>query len=263
MAESSCVCRRGKIETDKIQEEVSVQTIIENKIRVYVVEEQSIYKEVYRAAFSAGVEGGTVELLGISSDGSYEAISRVIENDNPDVLLLSTRKIKPDTVTTIEKIRAAYKEIGIALLLVTYSPEDTELLRRVAQRGEGGMALFLKQSVDLPEQMRSIIGAVRQGQVILDPTMSVLLFTEKPECPALKQLTARELEILSLMAKGHTNNAIAQSLFIDVKTVEHHINSMYGKLKSTIDFNSKHSRVSAARLYLEATGELLVPVLSR
>jgi DNA-binding NarL/FixJ family response regulator len=246
-----------------------VQTIIEKKVRVYVVEEQSIYKEVYRAAFSTDVEGaltpdaGTVELLGISSDGRFEAIRRAIESDKPDVLLLSTRKIKPEMVATIEKIRTDYQGIGIALFLVTYSPDDVDLLRRVAQRGEGGMALFLKQSVDLPEQMRSIIGAVRQGQVILDPAMSVLLFAGKPEFPALKQLTARELEILSLLAKGHTNSAIAQSLFIDVKTVEHHINSMYSKLKSTIDFNSKHSRVSAARLYLEATGELLVPVLSR
>jgi len=98
--------------------------------------------------------------------------------------------------------------------------------------------------------------------VILDPTLSTLLFTGKAEYPVLKQLTARELEILSLLAKGHTNGAIAESLYIDVKTVEHHINSMYSKLKTTIDFNSKHSRVSAARLYLEATGELLAPVLA-
>ena len=92
--------------------------------------------------------------------------------------------------------------------------------------------------------------------------LSTFLFAGKPECPVLKQLTARELEILSLLAKGYTNGAIAESLYIDIKTVEHHINSMYSKLKSTADFNYKHSRVSAARLYLEATGELLTPVLA-
>lgn len=239
-------------------------------VRVYVVEEQAIYQEVYRMAFSAdttrSLQAGTVcpiELLGVASDCEFETINRVIESDRPDVLLLSTRKITPDMVTTMEQIRTNYHGIGIALFLMSYSPEDIELLRRVAQRGAGGMALFLKQSVDLSEQMCSIIIAVRQGQVILDPTLSALLLAGKPEYPVLKQLTARELEILSLLARGNTNGAIAQSLYIDVKTVEHHINSMYSKLKTSIDFNSKHSRVSAARLYLEATGELLAPALAR
>lgn len=213
-------------------------------VRVYVVEEQAIYQEVYRMAFSAdttrSLQAGTVcpiELLGVASDCEFETINRVIESDRPDVLLLSTRKITPDMVTTMEQIRTNYHGIG--------------------------MALFLKQSVDLSEQMCSIIIAVRQGQVILDPTLSALLLAGKPEYPVLKQLTARELEILSLLARGNTNGAIAQSLYIDVKTVEHHINSMYSKLKTSIDFNSKHSRVSAARLYLEATGELLAPALAR
>ncbi|MFA5316023.1 MAG: response regulator transcription factor [Dehalococcoidales bacterium] len=239
------------------------------KVRVYVIEEQTIYQEVYRIVFSPDIIGFLpagisypIELLGISSDFELEAINRAIINDEPDVMLLSTRKITPDMVITLENIRRNHPGIGIALLLMYYSPEDIELLRRVVQQGEGGMALFLKQSVDLSEQMCSIIIAVRQGQVILDPALSTLLFTGKPECPVLKQLTARELEILSLLSKGHTNGAIAQSLYIDIKTVEHHINSMYSKLKTTLDFNSKHSRVSAARLYLEATGELLTPVLA-
>jgi len=69
--------------------------------------------------------------------------------------------------------------------------------------------------------------------------------------PFLKQLTTRELEILSLLSQGYTNSSIADTLFIDIKTVEHHLNSMYSKLKSDPDYNTKHLRVSAARLYLE------------
>jgi len=82
---------------------------------------------------------------------------------------------------------------------------------------------------------------------------------EKVEYPFLNQLTTREAEILSLLAKGYTNSAIAEALYIDIKTVEHHINSMYSKLRTSAEFNDKHPRVSAARIYLEATGELLTP----
>ena len=122
------------------------------------------------------------------------------------------------------------------------------------------MALFLKQSLDLTEQLYGIIAAVNQGQVILDPTLTTLLLSSKPECPFIKQLTTRELEILDMLAKGHTNSAMAKVLYIDLKTVEHHINSMYSKLKASANFDGKHPRVNAARLYLEATGELPMPV---
>jgi DNA-binding NarL/FixJ family response regulator len=121
-------------------------------------------------------------------------------------------------------------------------------------KGEGGMALFLKQSLDRIDQLLSIILAVSQGQVVLDATLTTPMFAGKPENPFLKQLTARELEILTLLSQGYTNSAIAATLFIDVKTVEHHLNSMYSKLKTDSDFNGKHLRVSAASIYLETIG---------
>ena len=80
------------------------------------------------------------------------------------------------------------------------------------------------------------------------------MFAGKPENPFLKQLTARELEVLSLLSQGYTNSAIAEALYIDIKTVEHHLNSMYSKLKADSEFNGRHLRVSAMRLYLETMG---------
>jgi DNA-binding NarL/FixJ family response regulator len=118
------------------------------------------------------------------------------------------------------------------------------------------MALFLKQSLDKVDQLCQTIQAVYDGQVILDPPLATFMFAGKPECPFLKQLTTRELEILSLLSQGYTNSAIADTLFIDIKTVEHHLNSMYSKLKSDPDYNTKHLRVSVARLYLETMGDL-------
>jgi len=169
---------------------------------------------------------------------------------------LSIKRLDENIIEDLEQIRMDYPKIGIVLLLISYSAHDIELLRRLALKGEGGMALFLKQSLDQVEQLWRTILSVSQGQVILDPPLATFLFAGKPESPFLKQLTARELEIMSLLSKGYTNASIAGALYIDIKTVEHHLNSTYSKLKADPEFNDKHLRVSAARLYLETTGEI-------
>jgi DNA-binding NarL/FixJ family response regulator len=171
-------------------------------------------------------------------------------------MLLSVKKLDKEVIGELEKIRNAYPRMGIVILIVFYSSQDIELLRRLALCGESGMALFLKQSLDKVEQLCRTVMAVSQGQVILDPPLATFMFAGKPECPFLKQLTTRELEILGLLSQGYTNSAIANTLFIDIKTVEHHLNSMYSKLKADPDYNTKHLRVSAARLYLETMGTL-------
>jgi len=233
-------------------------------VRLYVVEEQEIYQELYKVIFPmraptnpSSNSGYSIELLGGSGIGDMRSMRQRVSALKPDVPLLSTKKLERNSIAELEQIRIENSKIGLALFLVSYIAEDIELLRKLTLRGEGGMALFLKQSVDLTEQLRGIIITVSQGQVILDPALTAFLFADKPTCPFLRQLTSRELEILGLLSKGYTNGAMAVALYIDIKTVEHHINSMHGKLKAATDFSDKHPRVSAARLYLEATGELL------
>ena len=225
-------------------------------IRLFVVEEQEIYRELYKSILPSMAP---VELLEVLDSGEITEINQVVSSLQPDVLMLSTKKLEKHIIDELEQIRIAYPQIGIVLLLVFYTAQDIELLRKLALAGKGGMALFLKQSLDLTEQLFGIITSVNRGQVILDPLLTSFLLMEKVEYPFLNQLTTREAEILSLLAKGYTNSAIAEALYIDIKTVEHHINSMYSKLRTSAEFNNKHPRVSAARIYLEATGELLTP----
>lgn len=222
-------------------------------LKLYVVEEQEIYRELYRHVLPTRPN---VELLRVSSLDEIEGIEANVAELHPDVMLLSVKKLNTAIVGELEHLRNAHPEMGIVILLVFYSSQDIELLRRLALSGESGMALFLKQSLDRVDQLCQTILAVYHGQVILDPPLATFMFAGKPECPFLKQLTTRELEILSLLAQGYTNASIAGTLFIDIKTVEHHLNSMYSKLKSDPDYNSKHLRVSVARLYLETMGDL-------
>ena len=222
-------------------------------VSLYVVEEQEIYREIYTHVLSLK---DNIEILRVADNGEMGAMTRAVAELSPDVLLLSVKKLDINIIEELEQIRNSYPQIGIVILLVFYSSQDIELLRRLALSGESGMALFLKQSLDKIDQLCRTIIAVSQGQVILDPPLATFMFAGKPECPFLKQLTTRELEILSLLSQGYTNSAIAGTLFIDIKTVEHHLNSMYSKLKADPDYNTKHLRVSAARLYLETMGTL-------
>ncbi len=222
-------------------------------VSLYVVEEQEIYREMYRNVLTPREN---IEVLRVSENDERGAMMRAVSELCPDVLLLSVKKLDVDIIEELEQVRNSYPRMGIVILIVFYSSQDIELLRRLALCGESGLALFLKQSLDRVDQLCQFILAVSQGQVILDPPLATFMFAGKPECPFLKQLTTRELEILSLLSQGYTNSAIANTLFIDIKTVEHHLNSMYSKLKADPDYNTKHLRVSAARLYLETMGTL-------
>jgi DNA-binding NarL/FixJ family response regulator len=222
-------------------------------VGLFVVEEQEIYREMYNLILP---KHANIEVLRVSGSGEKGSMLRAVTELSPDVMLLSIKKLNKEMIDELEKIRGAHPRMGIVILIVFYSSQDIELLRRLALCGESGMALFLKQSLDKADQLSRTVIAVSQGQVILDPPLATFMFAGKPECPFLKQLTTRELEILSLLSQGYTNSAIADTLFIDIKTVEHHLNSMYSKLKADPDYNTKHLRVSAARLYLETMGTL-------
>ncbi|MCH8114842.1 MAG: helix-turn-helix transcriptional regulator [Chloroflexi bacterium] len=94
-------------------------------------------------------------------------------------------------------------------------------------------------------------------RTVLDPAMVSKLTSDDGVRlrGALKNLSPRELQVLELMAKAHSNRAIAEALFIQPRTVEHHISSVLAKL----GFNSngeRHGRVFAILTYLESTGLL-------
>jgi DNA-binding NarL/FixJ family response regulator len=220
-------------------------------VSLFVVEEQEIYREVYQQLLP---ERSSITIAGVLDSVVPETIRESVAALKPEVLMLSIKKLDTDLIKELEEIRNAHPRMGIVILIIYYSSQDIELLRRLALSGDSGMALFLKHSLDKIDHLCQTITAVSQGQVILDPPLASFMFAGKPENPFLKQLTTRELEILSLLSQGYTNAAIANSLFIDIKTVEHHLNSMYSKLKADPDYNTKHLRVSAARLYLETMG---------
>lgn len=221
-------------------------------VRLFVVEEEEIYRYLYELLPSRG----PVELLGVSTSYNTSLVSDTVSNHHPGVLLLGTGKLNSDVIAELQQFRVNHPGVGIILFFSSYGGPDIEALRKLAMEGEGGVAVFLKQSLREMEQIIGIILAVTRGHIILDPTLANFIFGGRPKHPFLEQLTTRELEVLSLLSKGYTNVAIAGALYIDVKTVEHHLNSMYGKLRAEDDVNDRHLRVTAAKLYLQEVGGL-------
>jgi DNA-binding NarL/FixJ family response regulator len=223
-------------------------------VRLCAVEEQQIYREVYRVIFPLRPP---IELLDVLPFTDIEGLKQTVSKCVPDVLLLGIKSLSEATALELEKIRLELPNMGIVLYLVFSNSQDIEMLRRLALKGNGGLALFMKQSLDQIERLCGAIPAVSQGQISIDMPLANFGPPRKPEHTFLKRLTTREMEILSLLAQGHTNATIAHEMFIDIKTVERHLNSMYGKLKEQYpEFGERQPRVSAARLFLETVDYL-------
>jgi len=223
------------------------------EIRLYVVEEQEILREVYQTAFSTEP---TIDLLGMTGGADGEEIVNALSTLNPDTVLLGTKMLQPSVTEKLEMIRESHPQVGIVLLSTLYDIKGIKTLREFTKRNSKRCAFLLKHSIDRIDQLIQVIHAVTEGQVILDPlVMEGLIGAGEPEATFLKELTNREMEVLSWMAKGYRNMTIAELLYVDPKTIERHINSIYSKLNGEAD--SMHPRVNSIMLYLKATAQLV------
>jgi DNA-binding NarL/FixJ family response regulator len=222
-------------------------------IKLFVMEEQRIFNNIYKEVFSPI---NSICLMGMTNNTDIVGTLPEIKSSEPDVLFISIKRLDQKVVEDLKQIRVEYPHLGFVISFISYNTQNIVALRKLTAISQTGMALLLKQSVDRAEQLCSVIKAVKEGQVILDSLVTELIFAEKDQGP-IKELTPRERRIIDLISKGYTNSSIAKALYIDIRTVQHHINNIYSKLKEDPDFNVGHPRVSAARIYLETTGELL------
>ena len=226
-------------------------------ITLYLAEEQQILKEAYHSFFSGHP---TIEMLGSSTDTSSGSLIAAVSNLKPRVLLLGVKTVQPETVEKLELLREACPQVSLVLLFAFYDVQGIKALRGFSQGASAGCAYLLKHTIDTVEQLTQVLSSVAQGRVMMDPLiMEELIRTGEPTNSFLSELSARELEVLSWMAKGYRNDTIAQALSRDVKTVERHINNIYSKMqhnKSQAPDQSLHPRVRAALIYLRATGLL-------
>ncbi len=200
-----------------------------------------------------------IEVTGTHSD--LDALLSAIEADPPGVVITDIR-MPPDH--TDEGIRAAaelrrtHPEMGVVILSqYAYPAYVLELL----DSGSDGRAYLLKERVHDRDQLTAAIEAVAGGGSVIDPKIVEVLVTarSRAESSGFDRLTAREREVLSEIAQGKSNVAIASSLYLSKRAVEKHIHSIFMKLGLAAEVDVS-KRVKAALLYLSHGQETSEPM---
>jgi len=223
------------------------------RVTLVWTEEQEIFQRLYSAVFT---EESSVRVVNSIPFGNNRLLDESLKQFRPEILLIGCKNISNDLLEEIRRMQEKFDGLGIILLASALKYEDLILIRQFVQNTRLPFGFLFKRSLSRTEQLFNAISLVRMGQIVMDPALSNLLSSDKEKSPATQGLTAREMEILNLIARGFTNTAISEQLFIDVKTVRHHINNIYSKLQTMDKFDNKHPRVNATNLYLRLTGQL-------
>ena len=222
-----------------------------SRIKLYIAEEQQILRQAYQSFF---IQHHSIEVVGSSGNTDPESLLGATSALKPDVILLGIKILQPSIVEKLEMIRESRPGSAIVLLSAYYDINGIKALREFSRTMSVGCAYLLKHTIDTVEQLTQVISAVSEGRIILDPAvMEGLVSASDHKMSFLRELTPRELEALSWMAKGYRNSTIAEIMGLETKTVERHINSIFSKL---VGPDSKHPRVHAIMLYLRGTGIL-------
>ncbi|MEV7216530.1 response regulator transcription factor [Kitasatospora cineracea] len=189
------------------------------------------------------------EVLAAVGDGP--ALVEAVLRHRPDVSVVDVRM--PPTHTD-EGLRAAIavraQLPGTPVLVLSQYVEAGYAAELVAD-GVGAVGYLLKDRVARVAEFLDALARVAAGATVLDPQVIAQLLAGQRREGALGALTARERELLALMAEGHSNTEIARRTVLSASAVEKHIGSIFAKLGLPPD-DTRHRRVLAVLAHLRA-----------
>ena len=225
-------------------------------IRVIIADDHLLVREGLEQVL-AGQQG--IELVGAYAD--LPSLLEAIEADPPDVVLTDIR-MPPSHSDEGIRLAAILRETNPHVGVVVLSQYSEPLYAlALLDSGSDGRGYLLKERVHDREQLLSALETVADGGSVVDTRIVDLLVASKTraESSSLAALTPREREVLTQIAEGKSNSAIAESLVLSKRAVEKHINSIFFKLglsqaddvskrvKATLAFLSEEQEAGAAR----------------
>ena len=194
-------------------------------IKVVIADDHSLVRQGLRRYLELADD---IQIVGEAATGA-EVIAEV-EKQNPDVALLDIRMPDMDGLEAAATIGGKYPDVGV-IMLTAY--DDRELVVDAVRAGARGYVLKARDAEHLTQTVR----LVAAGNLVIDPNLVVVLADElstaKHGDKRTETLTGREIEILQLLALGHTNRDIATQLYISSDTVKTHLEHIYQKLGAT------------------------------
>ncbi|HWV87658.1 MAG TPA: response regulator transcription factor [Capillimicrobium sp.] len=195
--------------------------------RVVIVDDH----EIFRAGLRAGL-GPTVQVVGEA--GTIEAAVPLIRAEDPDVVLLDVHLPDGGGHAVIAPVHAERPGVRFLALSVSDAPEDVIATIRAGARG------YVTKSIS-PADLVDAIHRVADGDAVFSPWLAGFVLdafsgggpAAQAADPELDQLTAREQDVLLLIARGYTYKEIAGRLHLSVKTVETHVSNVLRKLQLT------------------------------
>jgi DNA-binding NarL/FixJ family response regulator len=218
-------------------------------LRVVFAEDNYLVREGTTALLT---EAGQIEIVGTAAD--FDGLLTAVEDHAPDAVLTDIRMPPSGTdegIRAAKRIRADHPTVGVVVLSQF---ADEGYVYDLLKDGAAGLGYLLKERVADVEDVVRALEEVSRGGSVLDPKVVEALVAAKDRMAhsPLALLTDREREVLSHMAQGQNNAAIAKSLFLTDRAVEKHINSMFHKLGLTEE-PDVHRRVMAVLAFLRET----------